>query len=149
MPRKTAGGDEGQIQAFAGLAEVNLARCERRRWLVIAIGQQLQPIAVTPNTQLLLKGAVVGGQIVVADRPTLGKLPFGEAQGDAAPAQALAPHLAAPGPEEGLLSRGCVGIQLLIDIEIRVVFPIARVLTLQAMASSQQMLEAASDVARF
>ena len=89
---------------------MHLAWCEGSRWLVITIGQQLQPIAVAPNTQLLFQGAVVRGQIVVAHRPTLGKLPLGEAQGDAAPAQALAPHLAAPGPEEGLLSRGCVGI---------------------------------------
>ncbi len=79
MPGKTAGGDEGQIQSSASLAEVNLTRRERCRWLVIAIRQQLQPIAVAPNTQLLFQGAVVRGQILMAYRPTLGKLPLGGA----------------------------------------------------------------------
>ena len=86
MPGKAAGSDEGKIQSSAGLAEVNLTRRERSRWLVIAIGQQLQPIAVAPNTELLFKGAVVRGQILMAYRPTLGKLPLGEAPGDAAEA---------------------------------------------------------------
>ena len=59
MPGKAAGSDEGKIQSSAGLAEVHLTRRERSRWLGIAIGQQLQPIAVAPNTQLLFQGCLL------------------------------------------------------------------------------------------
>ena len=58
------------------------------------------------HPQQLLQPGVVGIQVGVADRPAwplafpLGSLEFvvGEAQGDASPGEALAPHLAPPAP---------------------------------------------------
>ena len=82
----------------------------------------------------------------------LGRLEFeiGEPQGDAAPGEALAAHLAAPGPEEGTFGRGRVGVAQLIHEQLRVGLPVAGVVDRPPLAAAGhpgQALEAVERLA--
>jgi len=85
-----------------------------------------------------------------------GALPLGgpelvvaEAQGDAAPGEALAPHLAAAGPEEGLVSRGGIGIAPLVGEQLGVLLPVAGMVALQGLLAAAQVHQPAQAVGRF
>ena len=154
--RKAAGGDQRQVElALDAALQVLLRRCERQGRLGCArgVGQLGQPIALSVDLQQCFELLVEGRQIGMADRPgaamaiALGCLEFGvgEAQGDAAPGEALAAHLAAAGPEERLVFRGAVGVLPFVDVEIGIGLPVAGVLGRQALppaAHGGQALEA-------
>ena len=60
-------------------------------------------------------------------------------QGDPTPGEAFAPHLAPPGPQIGGILRGGVGVGPLIDEQVGVVFPVARMVALEGVVAAGQV----------
>ena len=84
--------------------------------------------------------AVMFGRFEVAIR---------QPQRDASPGEAASSHLMPPGPEERAIWRMAVGMLLFVDIELGILFPVARVLRLAAMATTHHPLQSADAVAWF
>ena len=147
MQAKTAGVDQRQPQLPGqGRLQMAFARGEGQGGQVVAVGEGAEAIGLAMDPQQRFQPRVVGVEVCVADRPGgAPAIPFaslefmvGEPQGDAAPGEAATPHLATPAPQKGGVSRGGVGVQALINKQLGVVFPEARVLGLQPAAATAE-----------
>ena len=154
---KAAGVDQGQLQVpLDGAAQVLLRWRQGHRRLELPVGQLGQAVALALDRQKGFELGVPGGEVAVADRPIHPmaipagplELVVGEPQGDASPGEAFAPHLSPPGPEEGAIAGGGVGVALLIDEQLRVGFPVAGVIRGDALPAAADVAEAFEAVER-
>ena len=149
------GMDQGEIELLGQLRlQLTLRRREGQGRQELTIRQLGQAIGMAVDAEETLQAVVVGIEIGAADRPDRAeavplrrqKLVIGEPQGDASPGQALTAHLATPGPEEGAIDRGVVGVLPFIDKQIGVLFPVARMVGLASLPTAAEVDQPAQAV---
>ena len=83
---------------------------------------------------------------VVVNNP--GEILIGESQGDASPGQAAASDLQSARPEEGLILRMLIGVVTFIGIELWIGFPVAGMLRLALMATTNDVGQPCDEIER-
>ena len=137
-------------------AEDLFLRCGGQSLPCPSVGHLRQAIAAAMDRQLLLEGGIMRGQIGMANGPArpvaipLGgfEILVGQPQGDSTPGEAAASDLMASRPEEGAIRRMVIRMILFVDIEGRVLLPIARMLGLLTVTASDDPLKATHHVGR-